>query len=296
MVTQGRFEESRHPRGGDPANRGRFSPAPPADFQAGGLTEPDRVSLDPYGRENFCRWNEWYWTVRPATETFRDGLSDDDYNRAHVAGSPPVPRNPSQIAGFWRGFDQVPDDTEEVYRLRSRLAERDTFLARDFYMWESGFGPEDLPRGVFTSGLSDRQIRKYKAQCEEWARTIPNPLHSETGAGLYVALQAYTDARCLDARNGKNPDDPDSAASEIGMYWQTETGRTPKDVIETCRLVHVMDMVCRPFPGREGYWRWMRKDHRPWTGGRTYVKPFNPWRGIKAQELFDGATSGREPR
>lgn len=292
MVTR-RFDAARHPRGGDPANRGRFSAAP-ADSQEGTLDGHDRaVSLDPYGRPDHCKWNEWFWTVRPAARTFRDRLGDDDYNRCHDAGSPPVPRNPAQIAGFWSGYDRLPDETDEIYRLRDHLARRDTVLAPDFCLWESGYGADDLPRGPLHP-LPARQLRKYEEECEEWARTIPNPLHQETGADLYVALQVYFDARCLDARNGKNPGDPDSATSEAGLHWQTETGRTPKELVETCRLGHVMDLVCRPLPGETGHWRWRREEHKVWTGGRTYVKPYNPWRGITAAELFSGAASGRE--
>lgn len=163
-------------------------------------------------------------------------------------------------------------------------------------MWESGFGLEDLPKGHTPGGPSARQARKLKQKAQEWAETIPNPLNQETGANLYVALQMYTDARCLDARNGTDPDDPGSATSQIGGHWQTETGRTPKELVETCRMVHVMDVAYRTCISESGGVLRSRAADHVWTGGRTYVKAYNPWKGIKAEELFAGASCGRDDR
>lgn len=100
MTTARQFDDSAHPRGGNQANRGQFSQAGPQDHQPGYLDPHDGTAaveparLDPYGRPDHCRWNEWYWTVRPAAVTHRDelGLSDAEYNATFRADAPPPPR------------------------------------------------------------------------------------------------------------------------------------------------------------------------------------------------------------
>lgn len=254
------------------------------------------VPLDVYGRPNYCAPGEWYWAIRPHVPTHRDAKSDSEYNATGTWINPPAPRNPRQIADFWEGCDHFgwPSDPQNLtleYHLKWRGYRE---WARDLYMWETGIGIDDLKRN-WRGELSKRKVQEFTDQCQEWEKTFPNPLKTETAGDIIVAIQMYTDARILDARKGRDPGSPESATVQVGHYWQTRTGQSPRQLVESCHLARMHDVTgpkldweysknsTRPMWGPKPRWQLT-----PWVGYRQYITAPNPWKPLNRDD-FPGA-------
>ena len=77
----------------------------------------------------------------------------------------------------------------------------------------------------------------------------------------------HSDSTWLDAQLGMSIDDPHSVTAGVGRWWQTASGRSPRQLVEQFRLHNVHNTTQGDL--LDGRWA-------TWRGGRAYVPPSPP--------------------
>lgn len=194
--------------------------------------------------------------------SYRDDLPDDEYNVCFTYGHPARPRNLSQVLDFWRkAVKSYPDSYGVDMSALKRGLDGRQMNFRAFFTRETGITPDRMPGWTHA-----KRIEQHRKAAREWVDQLGDPRDSETLADCVFAMQLHFDATWLDHRDGVSSDDPDAAVNQIGRYWQTRAGRTPRELVERFRLYNVM--------GNDNL-NLTTDMHPPWHGGRTYI-PVQP--------------------